>query len=64
MRPPKAAVPMWKVNVFPTEDTTVNDPTWLLCRAKYQEATDMAITICEKKQAQKEKKGENYKINK
>lgn len=46
---------MWKANVLPTEETTVNDPMWLLCRAKYQEATDMAITICEKKQTQKQK---------
>ena len=30
MSPPNAAVPMWKTNVLPTEETTVNDPTVFL----------------------------------
>ncbi len=42
---PNAAVPMWNMNVLPTEATTVNDPTWRLF-PKYQADTDIAIMIC------------------
>lgn len=50
MRPPNAAVPRWKIIVFPTDETTVNDPTDPLLLAKYQDETDIAITICTRKE--------------
>lgn len=46
MSPPKAAVPIWNIKVFPTEAITVSDPTLALFLAKYHEDTDMAIAIC------------------
>lgn len=47
---------MWNTNVLPTEETTVNDPTFDLFLAKYQDATDIAITICGAAAGQDKKK--------